>query len=155
MHVRTRMYQAFLVTTAIVMTAAGCGTIGTTPIVECTETVTVSVTGDTIPTFAWTPDCTIGRILVEEGEEERWGTETTGESLFQSPIVYGIDPPNAAEVSTPLPLFFGSTYRVSLWRFYSLETPTMPESLQLVGSAEFTPEDPADLPARRSTPSTQ
>jgi hypothetical protein len=145
MHERARA-QWMAVAGVAALCFAGCGTIGTTPIVECTDSITVTVSGDTLPTFSWTPDCTIGRLVVEEGVEERWGTETTGASLYRSPIVYGVAPPGASKDEPPQPLFFGSTYTVSLWRFFSVK----PESLVLLGSASWTPVDPESLQAGRT-----
>jgi hypothetical protein len=116
--------------------AAGCaGEPPVDPPLECLSTVMVTVAGDTIPTFSWSGDCTIGRLIVLEGVEERWGTETLGINSYQSPIVYGIAPPGASKDEPPQPLYLGTEYEVSLWRFFSV----MPESLQLLGRQTFTP----------------
>jgi hypothetical protein len=115
---------------------AGCaGEPLVDPPIECSGTIEITVTGDTIPTFSWTPECTIGRLIVEEGVEERWGTETTGANTYQSPIVYGVHPPNSSKEEKPQPLFLDTEYTVSAWRFFSVD----PESLQLLGSQTFTP----------------
>lgn len=97
--------------------------------------ITVSVTSGTTPTFSWTPDSAIGRLIVEEGDEELWGTETDGANLYQSPIRYGVHPPGASEDEPANPLIAGHTYRVSLFRWISVD----PESFELVGAQDFTP----------------
>ena len=118
------------------VTLVGCaGEPLVDPPIECAGTVEITVTNDTIPTFSWTPECTIGRLIIEEGVEERWGTETTGANTYQSPIVYGVHPPNSSKEEKPQPLFLDTEYTVSAWRFFSVD----PESLQLLGSQNFTP----------------
>jgi len=100
--------------------------------------VTISVTGGTTPTFTWTPDSAIGKLIVEEGEQELWGSETEGTNIYQSPIRYGVHPPGVLEEELEKlanPLIAGHTYKVSLFRWISFE----PESLQVVGAQEFTP----------------
>lgn len=99
-----------------------------------TPTLTITVSGGTIPTFSWTPDSAIGRLIVEEGEEERWGTETDGANIYQSPIRYGVHPPGASEDEPAFPLIAGHTYKVSLFRWISVK----PERFQLMGVQEFT-----------------
>jgi hypothetical protein len=109
---------------------------GVKPIPECAGAITVTVTGDTMPTFSWSPDCTLGRLIVEEGAEERWGTETPGNNSYQSPIVYGINPPGSALEEPAAPLFFGHTYTVTVYRWI---TYTPIESLQVLDVQTFTP----------------
>jgi len=130
-----RVLVGGMIVTVGIWALLSCATVATLPVVECTGTVTVRVLVDTIPTFSWVPTCTIARLIVEEGVEERWGTETLGPSTYESPIVYGVHPPGAFEMDPPQPLFLGHTYTVSVWRFFSVS----PESLQLLGSANFTP----------------
>ena len=121
---------------------AGCATETGTPLPpvqlpECVDSVTVSVTlslPDSLPVFAWTPDCTLARLIVEQGFDEYWGTETTGASTYTSPITYGINPPGSAAEDPARPLTPGETYLVSVWRFVVVD----PESLQLLGSTTFT-----------------
>jgi hypothetical protein len=103
-----------------------------------TPLVTITVTGGTTPVFSWTPDSAIGKLIVEEGEEERWGSETEGANIYQSPIRYGVHPPGVLEEELEElanPLIAGHTYKVSLFRWISFE----PETLQVVGAQEFTP----------------
>jgi hypothetical protein len=121
---------------------SGCATeaglpLPPVPLPVCTDSITVSVTlslPDSLPVFAWTPDCTVGRLIVEQGFDEYWGTETPGPNTYPSPITYGINPPGSAAEEPPLPLTPGETYLVTIWRFVVVD----PESLQLVGSATFT-----------------
>jgi hypothetical protein len=104
--------------------------------------VTITVSGGTTPTFSWAPDSAIGRLIVEEGEEERWGTETDGANIYESPIRYGVHPPGASEDEPAFPLTAGHTYKVSLFRWLSVK----PERFQLMGVQEFTPS--ADEPQK-------
>jgi hypothetical protein len=114
-----------------------CGDSGTGPpppgLPECTDSVTVSVTLDSLPLFSWTPDCTIGRLIVEQGLDEYWGTEMCGVNGYRSPIRYSISPPSTCPEEPAIDLAPGLTYRISVWRF----VPAVTESLQLLGSAEF------------------
>lgn len=107
------------------------------PLPECIGTGTVTVVADTgmIPVFSWTPNCTVGRLIVEEGVEERWGTETLGENIYQSPITYGVAPPGASKDEPGDPLQPGTTYRVTVFRWVTF----LPESLDVLGSYDFTP----------------
>jgi hypothetical protein len=99
------------------------------------EMVEISVSEGMTPSFSWTPDTEIGRMLVMQEGREFWGTETEGENIYQSPIRYGIHPSGAVEPEPAWPLTAGETYTVKLFRWISLE----PEKFQLVGEMEFTP----------------
>jgi len=105
--------------------------------------LTVSVSTGMAPTFSWTPDSGIGRLIVEDGDQEMWGTETQGTNTYHSPIRYGIYPPGTLEEQLEEmanPLVAGRTYKVSLFRWISFE----PESLQFVGAQEFIPAPAAE-----------
>ncbi|UCE04092.1 MAG: hypothetical protein JSW67_07960 [Candidatus Latescibacterota bacterium] len=103
---------------------------------ECSGPVQLTVSPGTSPTFSWTPDCAIGRLIVMEGAEERFGTETLGENNYRSPIQYGVHPPTAAEPDDPWqPLFEGHTYEVTLYRWITV----FPESFEVHARVEFTP----------------
>ena len=107
------------------------------PTPVCADSVQVTVTMmDTVPVFSWSPDCTIGRMLVEQGIDEYWGTETFGENVYHSPIVYNVNPPMTATEEPARPLERGLTYRVTLFAWINF-TPV--ESLQVVGVKTFTP----------------
>lgn len=120
---------------------ARCGGSGTTvtpppPVSECADSVQLTVTfADTVPVFSWTPDCTTGRLLVEEGIDEYWGTETFGQNIYRSPIVYNINPPGSAPEELARPLEIGHRYRATLFRWV---TYTPAESVQVVGVRYFT-----------------
>jgi hypothetical protein len=125
--------------------ASGCG--GDSDPVEpppppsaCVDSVTVTVSySDTVPIISWTPDCTIGRMLIEEGIDEYWGTETFGENIYRSPITYGINPPGTAPEEPARPLEIGHTYRISMFRWI---TYAPVESTQAVSRHMFTYEPP-------------
>ncbi len=136
------------VTTCALMVGAGmlasCATNGVAPpkvLPECTDSVTVIVTGvDTMPTFSWTPECKLARLIVEELGEERWGTERLDHTnSWTPPVVYGIHPPGSENVEPGRPLYYGTTYVVSVYRWL---VPEDPEGFQRLSSREFTPTRP-------------
>src|SRR5574341_114528 len=95
--------------------------------------IKVSVSGGMAPTFSWTPDSAIGRLVVEEGDMELWSTETEGTNTYRSPIRYGVHPPDAIEPEPANPLVAGQTYKVSLFRWIDVQK----DEFQLVGTQEF------------------
>jgi hypothetical protein len=95
----------------------------------------VVVDTGTTPTFTWTPNCTIGRLIVEEGVEERWGTETFGFNSYQTPIRYGVHPPGSENIEPGAELLRGTTYTVTLFRWITFD----PESLEVLGVQTFVP----------------
>lgn len=102
---------------------------------SCSDSVSITVGAGLNPTISWTPDCTVGRLIVEQGIDEYWGSETAGENSYRSPIVYDVHPPTALELEPAIPLEAGQTYTVSLFTWVSVT----PESLLLVGTKSFTP----------------
>ncbi len=50
------------------------------------EMIEITVSEGITPTFTWTGDIKVGRLLVMQGSKEFWGTETEGENIYQSPI---------------------------------------------------------------------
>lgn len=116
----------------------GCGTdiaAPPPPLPECTGPVTVSVDTGTTPKFSWTGNCLVGRLIVEEGVEERWGTETPGLNIYESPITYDVAPPGSTKYEPAAPLVRGTIYRVTVFRWFSY----VPESLEVLGFKNFTP----------------
>jgi hypothetical protein len=103
------------------------------PVCSDSVTITVTVGTDSVPVFSWTPDCKLGRLLVEQGFDEYWGTETCGENTYESPIRYSINPPNTCPEEPAIPLIPGQAYRVSVFRFVTVN----PESLQILGRRDF------------------
>jgi Domain of unknown function (DUF5916) len=103
--------------------------------------IKISVSSGMAPTFSWSPDSVaIGRLVVEQGEQEVWGSETEGTNTYRSPIRYGVHPPDATEPEPANPLVAGQTYKVSLFRWINVQN----DEFQLVGEQEFTPtENPA------------
>ena len=101
----------------------------------CVGPVDLVASAGTTPTFSWSPDCKIGRLIVMDGLLETWGTETLGENIYESPIVYDVPPPGAVEPEPAVPLVTGRTYTVSVYTWVSV----LPESLTMVGELEFTP----------------
>ncbi len=100
-----------------------------------TKEVIISVSDEMITTFSWIPFRGIGRLVVKEGNEEFWSTETDGINFFHSPIRYGVHPPGAADGKPAIPLIARHTYTVSLFRWMTAKR----EKLQLLGLQEFSP----------------
>jgi len=91
--------------------------------------LTVSVTSSTTPTFTWTPNCVAHELIVYEvrqpssgGDQPVWiiGGRTATASVA-SPIVYGHVPLSMRQVTGPLPLVMGRTYRVSILNSANVE----------------------------------
>lgn len=97
--------------------------------------IKISVSAGLAPTFSWAPDSAIGRLVVEQSENELWGSETEGTNTYRSPIRYGVHPSDAIEPEPANPLVAGQTYKVSLFRWINVQN----DEFQLVGSQEFTP----------------
>ena len=122
------------------LAAFGCGgETGTNPPPIdpgiCAGPVDITVSSGLEPTFSWSPDCKIGRLIVERDTIEVWGTETLGENIYASPIVYDVPPPGAVEPEPAVTLVAGRTYTVSLYSWFSVS----PESLVFLGEQDFTP----------------
>ena len=127
------------------LVAFGCGgETGTNPPINppdpvdstiCIGPVDITVSSGTTPTFSWSPDCKIGRLIVMDGLLETWGTETLGENIYEAPIVYNVHPPGAVEPEVATPLVAGRTYSVSVFKWFSVS----PESLVFLGERDFTP----------------
>jgi hypothetical protein len=114
--------------------------------------IKISVSSGMAPTFSWTPDSAIGRLVVEEDGKEVWGSETEGTNTYRSPIRYGVHPPDAIEPEDANPLVAGQTYKISLFRWIDVAN----DEFQLVGAQEFTPtadaaEEEGPLPGMRPT----
>lgn len=101
----------------------------------CAGPVNITVSSGTTPTFSWSPDCKLGRLIVMDGLLETWGTETLGENIYESPIVYDVPPPGTVEPEPAVPLVAGRTYTVSVYNWFSVA----PESLVFLGEKNFTP----------------
>ena len=138
-----RKHSWILVTGAFLVFGCG-GETGTNPqphpdpvdSTVCLGPVDLSVSSGTTPTFSWSPDCKIGRLIVMDGLLETWGTETLGENIYEAPIVYDVPPPGAVEPEPAVPLVEGRTYTVSVYRWFSV-SPV--ESLVFLGEQDFTP----------------
>lgn len=107
---------------------------------ELGRRVTITVGPGMEPTFSWTPDCLIGRLIVDAGlGEEYWGTERAGFNTYRSPIVYGVHPPGSENLEVAQPLDTLTVFRVSLYRWTSTEPESLDAGGHLVGQVEFSP----------------
>lgn len=102
--------------------AAGCKVSNATaPLGPCTAALTgltVQLQSGQPTLFDWSPDCSIGGVIVETA-----GTTAPGADLWivhdpkgriAAPVSYGVTPRNATEVLAPTPLVTGQRYRVHL-----------------------------------------
>lgn len=97
---------------------AGCSDGGTGPddLGPCTvNSVAVSVSSGTTPTFTWTPACRVILLLVEQGATDQWLLEATGDGIA-SGVTYGTVPPGASANEPATPLQAGTTYEIILFR---------------------------------------
>lgn len=115
--------QASVAVLLIVGAAAGCRVSdATAPLGPCTAPptgLTVQLQSGQPTLFDWSPDCTLGGVIVETA-----GT-TTGagsdvwivndpKAHIAGPVSYGVTPPKSNEVLAPVPLTAGQKYRVHL-----------------------------------------
>jgi len=149
------MTRSIRAASAWILCAAGCfhagcggddGISPPPPRPECTGPISIQVNSDSIPLISWTPDCKIGRLLIEHGFDEFWGTETCGENTYASPIRYGVNPPNTCPEEPAIQLVPGLTYSVRAFRFFAV-APV--ESLQLLGEQFFTYPIPDSIGTKR------
>lgn len=97
---------------------AGCtdGATGPDDLGPCTvDSVDVSVSIGTTPTFTWTPACRVILLLVEQGATDQWLLEATGEGIA-SGVTYGTVPAGATADEPATPLQAGTTYEIILFR---------------------------------------
>ncbi|HWN18417.1 MAG TPA: hypothetical protein VNO19_05820 [Gemmatimonadales bacterium] len=92
----------------------GCGT-DPDAFSRCAENITVTVSHEVNPVFAWTPaECTMSVLDVSEDQQTRWYVSTVdGANRITSPLRYGQTVPEATQGD---PLFSGFFYTVHLWR---------------------------------------
>ena len=118
----------------VLLAMAGCsdGATGPDNIEPCTvNSVTVSVSSGTTPTFTWTPACRVLMLLVEQEATDQWLLEATGDGIAPG-VRYGTVPPGATARDPAIPLQAGTTYEVILFR-------GPPESAVIIAIEEFVP----------------
>ena len=118
----------------------GCSSSNPTnpePIEDCTGSVSISVTGGTTPRFSWTPRCRLFFLNVEPADAgtDQWTVLSDSANLIAPPVVYGIVPAGAQELTSPEQLIAGQEYKVVLGRF----TGPGPQDGELIGIQIFTP----------------
>jgi hypothetical protein len=94
----------------------GCGT-DPDAFSQCAANITVSVSHEVNPEFAWTPaECAMSELNVTEGQQTMWLINTNDPAnRISSPLRYGQTVPGTGATQTT-PLFTGFFYRVDLWR---------------------------------------
>lgn len=111
-------------TLALTLGLAGCAThpgrVAPTPCGP-TSQVQIAIRPGPNPTFAWTPACAVGWLQVVRGDSGvvAWQIEARDSvNAFTSPVVFGVVPSAALELSPAMPLESGATYTVTLGRFF-------------------------------------
>jgi hypothetical protein len=98
---------------ATIVTACSAGTEPG----ACTEPVQLTISDGLVPQFAWTPDCKVAILSVQEQGTARtmwFAASTTFENEIPTPVIYGVNPAGSDTTMAPVPLTSGGTYRVSI-----------------------------------------
>jgi len=116
--------KSSLFTLALTLGLAGCAThpgrVAPTPCGP-TSQVQLAIRPGPNPTFAWTPACAVGWLQVVRGDSGQvaWQIEARDSvNAFSSPLVFGVVPSDAIELTPAMPLESGATYTVTLGRFF-------------------------------------
>jgi len=110
----------------------------TASVTPCDGPLTVTVSSGTTPTFDWTPNCGVNRLLVLPANPppglitEGWAVNSAS-GLFKPPITYGALPNGADPGSAATALVAGTTYQVTVYRA------AYEAIIASGGSATFTP----------------
>jgi hypothetical protein len=85
----------------------------------CSAPVTFDVSAGTVPTFEWTPRCSLHgiRVIDADDEELMWQVESTQPGSLASGVVYGVAPDNAVSAFPAKPLVAGTEYRLAGARY--------------------------------------
>ena len=109
---------------------------GPEEVAECSGPVAVTVTAGAVPSFSWTPRCSLFFLLVEPAESgsDVWSVITRSENGLVPPVRYGQVPPGAEELEPDTPLESGTEYDVvARW------TGPGDDDGEAIGTGTFTP----------------
>src|SRR5688572_6186782 len=115
---------------------ARCASSNGPSLTPCTDPVTLTATSALEPSFAWTPNCLVDQVTLEEniapsagGPQPRWAirSRVAGHGT-RSPLRYGDVPATMEELLSPATLVAGHEYSVRVFA-----------STVLVGQAVFRP----------------
>ena len=127
---------------AIVALSSACGGAESLlPPDACRPQVTLAISAGTSPTFAWEPDCVIGRLEVTHvrSDDLMWGVAGDQPSAGEPPaaiysgVTYGEVPDQAYALSSMALLSDGQGYRLTVFSVDQRGVATT------VGSTTFTP----------------
>ncbi len=117
------MLKPALFTLALIFGLAGCAHPGRVAPTPCgpTSQLQLTIRSGPNPTFTWTPACAIGWVQVARSDADQvaWQIEARDSvNAFTSPMVFGVVPSGAIELTPAIPLVSGATYTVTLGRFF-------------------------------------
>ena len=103
---------------ALFLLAAGILSCSEPDTEGCTGDVDLSVTGSSLPSFSWVPDCAVTSLtVVDGGEQGLWEINAQiGENTIESPVRFGQVPDGASESEPAGQLLRGNTYIVRVFR---------------------------------------
>jgi hypothetical protein len=116
----TRMGRLSLDRGALLLLASGILSCSE-PTEGCTGDVELSVTGSSVPSFSWVPDCAVTSLTVEDGGgESLWEINArVGQNTIESPVRFGQVPGGADETVPPGGLLRDNTYIVRVFRVFN------------------------------------
>jgi hypothetical protein len=114
---RTRQYSVLSLGVGALIS---CGTATGPPVPSCSGAVAVTATSGLTPSFAWTPNCLVDQVVVEEqiapsagGPQMRWWIKSriTGQGTA-APLSYGTVPASMQQLLSATTLVTGHSYTV-------------------------------------------
>lgn len=110
-------------TCLICWTVGSCSADGSTAakVAPCEGRLTITVTSGTRPTFDWSPDCGVNRLVVlpanpPPGPITQGWTVSSASELFEPPVTYGVLPNGADPGDAATALVAGTTYQITVYR---------------------------------------
>ena|ERR1051325_2165412 len=118
----SRRWQLVVLTVAVVALLR-CSDASEPSLDSCTGPVTLTATSGLEPSFAWSPNCLVDQVTVEEdiapsagGPQSRWiiQARVTGQGA-RAPLSYGQVPTPMEELLSATPLVAGHEYSVRVY----------------------------------------
>jgi hypothetical protein len=91
------------------------------PLTPCSQPlsgITIQLQSGTPAQFEWSPECTLGGVVIETAGVTAPGADlwiiSDPKARIEGPLQYGIVPTNASEVLASTPMVSGQKYRIHL-----------------------------------------